>query len=129
MKIGDRVRIVKCVDGVDSEYHYGGERYIGMVGKITDVFDNGDYELDIDDGEWMWEEEELELVQEFDNDTYCDLICKYSDVSRELGKQKRDCELISKEIDRLRYEKESIEEEMHSMMKEFGERCERIGNE
>ena len=127
MKIGDRVRIVK-INWNDEVMNGDIDEYQGKIATITEKLGDN-YGIDIDNGEWAWYEEELELVHEFDNDTYCNLICKYSDVSRELGKQKRDCELISKEIDRLRYEKESIEEEMHSMMKEFGERCERIGNE
>ena len=124
MKIGDKVKIIKVKYISKDEV----QEYLGNTATITYVYNDGSYELDIDEGVWRWYADELELIDEkaFQYDTYCDLIGKYSEISMELGKQKRNSEIIIMEIDRLKMEKELLEDEMHMMLTEFEERCECI---
>ena len=65
--IGDKVEIKKCKVG--KEYTCGGgtrfiedmKKYIGDDAKITEMDNDGDFEIDIDDGENYWDRSMLKL--------------------------------------------------------------------
>lgn len=63
-KIGDKVRIKEDL----SQCKFGGSIYIneyaGKEATVTETYDSGLIQLDIDDGEWNWSEGVLELIED-----------------------------------------------------------------
>lgn len=63
-KIGDKVRIKKDL----SQCKFWGStytnEYVGKEATVTETYDNGLIQLDIDDGEWNWSEGVLELIED-----------------------------------------------------------------
>ena len=63
-KIGDKVRIKEDL----SQCKFGGSTYMneyaGKEATVTETYDSGLIQLDIDDGEWNWSEGVLELIED-----------------------------------------------------------------
>ena len=84
LKVGDKVKIKQ--DLVFGEfynncvYHVSMEKYAGKVATITTVFHDSEtevnYKLDIDLGEWFWDSEMIEPVEEVEHKTCSDEVVK-----------------------------------------------------
>ena len=100
LKVGDKVKIKQ--DLVLGEfynhcgYHAPMEKYAGKVATITTVFHDSEtevnYKLDIDLGEWFWDSEMIEPVEEVeyktcnekDSTRLAKAVCEYEEIVHNL---------------------------------------------
>ena len=62
--VGDKVRIKKDLSQCKFEGSTYMNEYVGKEATVTETYDNGLIQLDIDDGEWNWSEGVLELIED-----------------------------------------------------------------
>lgn len=64
LKRGDKVRIKENLN--ECEFGYGApmEEFIGKEATVMETYDRGRILLNIDNGEWYWSEEVLELIED-----------------------------------------------------------------
>lgn len=66
-KVGDKARVKKDLEGdktygVDS-FVYGMEKYRGKIVTIIGVWNDGEYRIKEDNGDWFWTDEMLEPIE------------------------------------------------------------------
>ena len=134
LKVGDKVKIKQ--DLVLGEfynncvYHVSMEKYAGKVATITTVFHDSEtevnYKLDIDLGEWFWDSEMIEPVEEVeyktcnekDSTRLAKAVCEYEEIVHNL---EQDLHKMTQERDSYKDICHEISERFNSLVDEYNE--------
>ena len=134
LKVGDKVKIKQ--DLVLGEfynhcgYHAPMEKYAGKVATITTVFHDSEtevnYKLDIDLGEWFWDSEMIEPVEEVeyktcnekDSTRLAKAVCEYEEIVHNL---EQDLHKMTQERDSYKDICHEISERFNSLVDEYNE--------